>query len=151
MKHHDVLLKHHDFQLKNHDFLGAFRSNFQFHAEDGSGYEFIGDFILEVDGAQDRMAAGMTSSFNTWRRLDDGRQDLIEGQLNRIMSNPQVSFQWKNPDFLFRNPDLLIRNSDFLLKDIDFIIKTGRAEDSRGPAADPGDTWRHADGWDRVG
>ena len=63
----------------------------------------------------------------------------------------QVSFQWKNPDFLFRNPDLLIRNSDFLLKDIDFIIKTGRAEDSRGPAADPGDTWRHADGWDRVG
>ena len=30
----------------------------------------------------------------------------------------QVSFQWKNPDFLLKNPD-------FLLKNVDFIIKTG--------------------------
>ena len=35
----------------------------------------------------------------------------------------EVSFQWKNPDFLFRNPEFLIRNSDFLLKHVDFIIK----------------------------
>ena len=35
----------------------------------------------------------------------------------------QVSFQWKNPDFLLKNPDLLIRNPDFLLKNVDFIIK----------------------------
>ena len=28
--------------------VGAFRSNFQFHAADGSGYEFLGDFIMEV-------------------------------------------------------------------------------------------------------
>ena len=30
----------------------------------------------------------------------------------------QVSFQWKNPDFLLKNPD-------FLLKNVDFIIKQG--------------------------
>ena len=30
----------------------------------------------------------------------------------------EVSFQWKNPDFLLRNPD-------FLLKNVDFILKTG--------------------------
>ena len=42
----------------------------------------------------------------------------------------QVSFQWKNPDFLlenpdflFRNPDFLFRNPGFLLKHVDFIIK----------------------------
>ena len=35
----------------------------------------------------------------------------------------QVSFQWKNPDFLFRNPDFPIQNPDFLLKNVEFIIK----------------------------
>ena len=28
----------------------------------------------------------------------------------------QVSFQWKNPDFLLKNPNFLIRNPDFLFK-----------------------------------
>ena len=31
----------------------------------------------------------------------------------------QVSFQWKNPDFLSRNPDFLSRNLDFLFKNVD--------------------------------
>ena len=31
----------------------------------------------------------------------------------------QVSFQWKNPDFLFKNPDFLLKNPDFLLKNGD--------------------------------
>lgn len=73
--------------------VGSFRSNFQFHAEDGSGYKFLTDFIIEVDGEQDRMAAGLVSAFNTWRRLDDDRQRLIEGQLKRIVNRPAVSAQ----------------------------------------------------------
>ena len=28
----------------------------------------------------------------------------------------EVSFRWKNPDFLSRNPDFLSRNPDFRLK-----------------------------------
>lgn len=79
--------------MRGPQLVGAFRSNFQFHAEDGSGYEFLGDFIIEVDGEQDRMAAGMVSAFNTWRRLDDGRQELIENQLTRIINRPGVSAQ----------------------------------------------------------
>ena len=35
----------------------------------------------------------------------------------------QVSFQWKNPDFLLRNPDFLLRNPDFLLRNPDFLLK----------------------------
>ena len=38
----------------------------------------------------------------------------------------QVSFQWKNPDFLLKNPDFLLKNVDFLLKNVDFIINSGR-------------------------
>ena len=34
----------------------------------------------------------------------------------------EVSFQWKNPDFLSRNPDFLSRNPDFLLKNVDLMI-----------------------------
>ena len=33
-----------------------------------------------------------------------------------------VTFQWKNPDFLLKNPDFLFRNPDFILKTVDCII-----------------------------
>ena len=35
----------------------------------------------------------------------------------------QVSFQWKNPDFLLQNPDLMFRDPDFRLKNVECIIK----------------------------
>ena len=44
----------------------------------------------------------------------------------------QVSFQWKNPDFLVRNPDFLLRNLDFLLKNVDFLIKQAEFETPMG-------------------
>ena len=28
----------------------------------------------------------------------------------------EVSFQWKNPDFLLKNPDFLLKNDAFVLK-----------------------------------
>ena len=28
----------------------------------------------------------------------------------------EVSFQWKNPDFLIKNPDFLLNNVDFLIE-----------------------------------
>ena len=37
-------------------------------------------------------------------------------------TDDQVSFQWKDPDFLFRNPDFVIRNPDFLLKNVEFNV-----------------------------
>ena len=37
------------------------------------------------------------------------------------MVGQEVSFQWKNPDFLFKNPDFLLKNVDFIL------FKKGRA------------------------
>ena len=37
----------------------------------------------------------------------------------------EVSFQWKNPDFLLKNPEFLLRNPDSLLKNVDFITKPG--------------------------
>ena len=34
----------------------------------------------------------------------------------------EVSFQWKNSDFLLKNPDFMFRNPDFPLKHVDFVI-----------------------------
>ena len=53
--------------------------------------------------------------------LEDLRKYVIyEGgyhSRHKVIKNLwQVSFQWKNPDFLFKNPDFLLRNPDFLLK-----------------------------------
>ena len=51
----------------------------------------------------------------------DPRHTVASGAWDRV-DFVEVSFQWKNPDFLLKNPDLLIRNPDFLLKSVDFII-----------------------------
>ena len=90
--------------------VGAYQNNYQFHAPDGSGYEFFGDFIVEADGEQDRMAAGLTTAFSTWRRLDDHRQQLIEGQLRRIMERPGVSAQvYEVASKILEQPSLGVR------------------------------------------
>ena len=38
-------------------------------------------------------------------------------------ASEEVSFQWKNPDFLSRNPDFLSRNPDFLSRNPDFLSR----------------------------
>lgn len=48
------LMQHEDFTLKNPNRLRSVVSSFassqnKFHAKDGSGYEFMGDMVLEVD------------------------------------------------------------------------------------------------------
>ena len=54
---------------------------------------------------------------------------------------PEVSFQWKNPDFLLKNPDFLLTKPDFLLKNVDLITKH-----SRGPGHNGA---RHCARWER--
>ena len=44
-------------------------------------------------------------------RLGEWLKAVLESEIRL-----QVSFQWKNPDFLFRDPDFLFRNPGFLLK-----------------------------------
>ena len=33
-----------------------------------------------------------------------------------VLPSGQVSFQWKNPDFLFKNPDFPLKSDDFIIK-----------------------------------
>ncbi|PWJ19258.1 aminopeptidase N [Jannaschia seohaensis] len=55
-----------------------------FHQKDGSGYRFLADWLLKMDAMNPQMAARMSTAFDTWRRYDADRQDLIRAQLDRI-------------------------------------------------------------------
>ncbi len=91
------LAEHPDFNRANPNrvraLVGAFCSGNQvrFHAPSGEGYEFLADFVLELDGSNPQVASRMASIFNDWRRYDEGRQALMQGQLERIASNGALS------------------------------------------------------------
>ena len=44
---------------------------------------------------------------------------LLERWREKYAAQAQVSFQWKNPDFLFRNPDFLFTNPDFSIENVE--------------------------------
>lgn len=72
------LMGHPSFSLKNPSSVRALitafsRSLVNFHAADGSGYEWYTDMIIEVDKLNNITGARMADAFTSWRRLDEGR------------------------------------------------------------------------------
>ena len=69
------------------------------------------------------------SDTGRWHPQAEQKAKLYDSGTLSDQTTQEVSFQWKNPDFLSRNPDFPSRNPDFLLKNVDFIIyKKHRAE-----------------------
>ena len=62
-----------------------------FHAKDGEGYAFLGAMVLELDALNPQVAARLASSFNQYRRFDEGRQQLMRAQLERIAAKDGLS------------------------------------------------------------
>jgi aminopeptidase N len=73
--------------------VGAFvmGNQLRFHAPDGSGYAFLADTVLRLDGVNPQVAARLCGAFETWRRFDHGRQTLIRKELARIAATPGLS------------------------------------------------------------
>ncbi|EFJ47753.1 hypothetical protein VOLCADRAFT_81369 [Volvox carteri f. nagariensis] len=91
-----TLVEHPAFNITNPNncyslFLGFGRSPVNFHAADGSGYAFMGDAVLRVDGINHQVAARMVSAFSTWRQYDTERQAMMRAQLERIVAHPGLS------------------------------------------------------------
>ena len=72
-------------------FLAFARSAVNFHAEDGSGYAFMGDACLRVDGINHQVASRLVSVFTTWRQFDAVRGQKMRAQLERIVATPGLS------------------------------------------------------------
>jgi aminopeptidase N len=92
-----ALLAHPDFDLRTPNrvraLIGAFSqaNPVNFHAADGSGYQFLGDQIVALDAINPQVAARMLGALSQWRRYDQGRQEAMCRQLQRIAGLEGVS------------------------------------------------------------
>jgi len=83
------LMKHPAFDIKNPNrvraLVGAFSANhLRFHNADGSGYRLVGEVIRTLDGMNPQVAARMAGAFESWRRYDPARQELMRAELKAI-------------------------------------------------------------------
>lgn len=72
--------------------VGALPGNLAgFHAPSGEGYRFLADWLIRLDPENPQTAARLSSAFETWRRYDADRQQLVEAELRRIEGTPGLS------------------------------------------------------------
>ena len=91
------LMKHPAFSIKNpnnvRSLIGQFCRNnpVNFHAIDGSGYQFLADQILVLDKLNPQIAARQLGAFNSWRQYDAQRQELMKNALDSIAQSSDLS------------------------------------------------------------
>ncbi len=91
------LMEHEAFDVKNPNkvraLLGAFAHGnlLHFNAADGSGYEFVADRVIQLNGINPQVAARLAGAFNRWLKFDDERQGKIRTQLERIIGSEGLS------------------------------------------------------------
>ncbi|MFP6699979.1 MAG: aminopeptidase N [Alphaproteobacteria bacterium] len=64
---------------------------YRFHAADGSGYQFLGDRVLQLDPINPQIAARLATQLGRWRRYDPARGALMRAQLSRILAADGLS------------------------------------------------------------
>ena len=91
------LTNHPDFTLTNPNRARSVVLTFTmnaaaFHAEDGKGYEFIGDMLEKIDKVNSKVAARTTAGcLLSWKRYNEKRATLMKAQLERLKNMPGVS------------------------------------------------------------
>jgi len=91
------LMQHTAFSLQNPNKVRALIGRFchanpvRFHAADGSGYAFLAEQVLALDGMNPQIAARLVQSLSRWRRFDASRQEMMRQQLERIVAHEGLS------------------------------------------------------------
>lgn len=68
------------------------RSSKNFHAINGSGYEFFADTCLKIDKLNPQVSARVArAGFDDWKKLDKKRQELMESQMQKILQTEELS------------------------------------------------------------
>ncbi len=71
--------------------IGGFIANTEhFHKEDGSGYKFVADTVIEMNGINPKTATMLAKSLTLWRRYDKKRGGQMKAELERIMKTPKL-------------------------------------------------------------
>jgi aminopeptidase N len=91
------LTRHPAFSIKNPNKVRALINTlgnanpWHFHAKDGSGYAFMADQVLTLNGLNPQIAARLAGAFNQWKKYDSHRQEQMKDQLERILRTPDLS------------------------------------------------------------
>jgi aminopeptidase N len=83
------LLQHPAFDIKVPNKVYALVRTFaanhvNFHAADGSGYGFLADQVIAINGFNPQVAARMARGIDRWRKFDAARQAKARAALERI-------------------------------------------------------------------
>ncbi|WNW14144.1 aminopeptidase N [Pseudomonas sp. DTU_2021_1001937_2_SI_NGA_ILE_001] len=91
------LMQHPAFNIKNPNkvraLIGAFAGQnlVNFHAADGSGYRFLADIVIQLNGFNPQIASRQLAPLTRWRKYDSARQALMKAELERIRSSGELS------------------------------------------------------------
>ena len=92
-----TLMQHSLFDLRNPNkvraLIGSFamRNPLHFHAQDGSGYQFLADQVLVLDARNPQIASRMVRPLMNWRQYEPVRSALMKAQLERIKAQQGLS------------------------------------------------------------
>ncbi len=66
--------------------IGSFSAanHYRFHNEDGAGYRFLADRIIDLNGINPQIASRLVAPLIIWRRYEPVRAELMQQQLHRI-------------------------------------------------------------------
>lgn len=91
------LMNHEAFSLENpnkvRSLIGAFAANnlLHFHQDSGKGYAFLADQVIALNTINPQVASRMVSVFNTWKKFNKSRRELMVEQLKRIRDIDSLS------------------------------------------------------------
>jgi len=62
-----------------------------FHAEDGSGYAFLRDAVIELNGINPQIAARLLTPMRSWKSYSVDRQEKIKDALSEILKIKDIA------------------------------------------------------------
>lgn len=92
-----ALLTHEAFDLRNPNkvraVIGVFcgQNHAHFHAEDGSGYQFLADKVIELDAINPQIAARLLAPLTRWQKMPPLNSEKMRAELQRILDSGKRS------------------------------------------------------------
>ena len=72
--------------------IGAFAGNLPaFHAADGSGYHYLADKVIKIDGINSHIAAGLATAFRSVTQLSADRAQVMREAIDHVLAKTKIS------------------------------------------------------------
>jgi aminopeptidase N len=96
LEHVKELAEHPDFRMTNPNrvrslYMSMAVNPAAFHAADGEGYRLIGELIRNLDPINAQTAARFVPPLGRWRRIEESRAAMMQGELEKIIAVPGLS------------------------------------------------------------